>query len=362
MAMESAAQLGSAGSAEFVAAVGHCYESSPWVAERAHAAGPFETLTGIEEAMWAAVSAASDEEQLALLNAHPDLAGRAALSGEITAESSEEQRRAGLNSLTQDEMTHFTEMNTAYNTQFGFPFILAIRNATKRTILGAYENRLCNAPGVERDAALAQVRKIAWMRLRMAVTPAPTGKLTCHVLDTARGCPAANMTVTLRYLGGSGGDDMAGPSVVGNFVTNSDGRLDGPALQGADLKEGRYVLTDSFQHVCPAPATARSGYDVLRLPSAPRLTGTSGHLALVSTSRSPVCPRRGRLSLARCQYVLGSTTPKSTITCHCCAARGPSRPIEVAEVDDLDIHERATWTPRTSGSSGKCISVYDEGK
>lgn len=247
--MESAAQLGSACRSDFVAAVGHCYESSPWVAERAHAAGPFDTLTAVEEAMWAAVTSSSEEEQLALLNSHPDLAGRAALAGEVTAESSEEQRRAGLDSLTQQEMARFTQMNTAYKAQFGFPFILAIRNATKRTILGAYENRLCNALGVERAAALAQVRKIAWMRLRMAVPPASTGKLTCHVLDTARGCPAANMSVTLRYLGGSGSDEAAGPTIVGDYLTNSDGRLDGPALQGSDLKEGRYALTCPSHHV-----------------------------------------------------------------------------------------------------------------
>ena len=208
-------------------------------AQRCVWTGPFETLSAMEEAMWGAVESATEEEQLALLNAHPDLAGRAALAGEVTADSSEEQRRAGLDSLTPEEMAHFTEMNTAYKAQFGFPFILAIRNATKRTILGAYETRLGNALGVERAAALAQVRKIAWMRLRMVVSPAPTGKLTCHVLDTARGCPAANMSVTLRYLGCSGGSDAAGPSIVGEYVTNADGRLDGPALQAADLKEGQ---------------------------------------------------------------------------------------------------------------------------
>lgn len=77
--------------------------------------------------MWGAVESATEEEQLVLLNAHPDLAGRAALAGELTADSSEEQRRAGLDSLTPEEMAHFTEMNTAYKAQFGFPFILAIR-------------------------------------------------------------------------------------------------------------------------------------------------------------------------------------------------------------------------------------------
>lgn len=245
MATASAAALGAAPLAEFVATIGHCYENSPWIVEAAHASGPFENLTAVEEALWAAVDGASQEQQLALLNAHPDLAGRAALAGEVTADSSEEQRRAGLDSLTPEEMASFTAMNDEYKAKFSFPFILAIRNATKRTILGAYATRLSNAPGAEMANALAQVRKIAWMRLRVAVPPALTGFLTCHVLDTARGCPAANMAVTLRFLGGSGGDGSpAAPVVVGEFITNSDGRLDGgPALKGADFKEGQYEWT-----------------------------------------------------------------------------------------------------------------------
>jgi len=242
--MQSAAELGAAPAEAFLAAVGHCYEKSPWIAERAHAqAAPFDSLTAVEAALWEVVSSATEEEQLALLNAHPDLAGKAALAGELTSDSTEEQRRAGLNSLTPEEMARFTEMNTAYKAKYGFPFILAIRNATKRTILGAYETRLRNSRGVELAACLAQVRKIAWMRLRMVAAPAPTGKLTCHVLDTCRGCPAANMTVTLRYLGGSSDSGDDAPAVVGEFVTNSDGRLDGPALAGAAFKEGQYEWT-----------------------------------------------------------------------------------------------------------------------
>jgi hypothetical protein len=97
----------------------------------------------------------------------------------------------------------------------------------------------------------------------MAVTPAPTGFLTCHVLDTARGCPAASMAITLRYLGGSVGEPLEAPLIVGEFVTNADGRLDGgPALKGEAFKEGQYEWT--FQ-VVSAPQPGNSG-----APRAPR--------------------------------------------------------------------------------------------
>ena len=88
------------------------------------------------------VNDAGSEAQLALLRAHPDLAGKAALAGDITAESTEEQKRAGLSSLTPEEMARFNELNATYKAKFEFPFILAVRNATKRTILAAFERRL----------------------------------------------------------------------------------------------------------------------------------------------------------------------------------------------------------------------------
>lgn len=240
MPFASAAALGALDAEAFVAEVGPIYEKSPWIAERAHAKfAPFDSLTAIDEALWSVVSSASEEEQLELLRAHPDLAGKAALAGDLTAESTEEQQRAGLNKLTPTEMAEFTALNYAYTTKFGFPFILAVRNASKRIILASFARRVNNAPGVEKAECLAQVRKIAWMRLRLLAPPAPTGKLTCHVLDTANGCPAAGMPISLRYLGGTASAN-AEPTVVGHFTTNSDGRLDGPALSGATFQEGVY--------------------------------------------------------------------------------------------------------------------------
>ena len=224
--------------AALVDAVGSIYEKSPWIVERAFAAAPFASLTALAAAMVAVVDAATEEEQLALLRAHPDLAGKAALAGELTDESTEEQAQAGLGSLTPAEMERFTALNGAYRDKFGFPFILAVRGATKHVILGAFDARLANARGAELAACIAQVHKIAWMRLRLLVAHAPTGKLTCHVLDTARGCPAAAMAVTLRRQTSDAWE------VVGRWMTNSDGRLpNGPALEGAALVDGVYEWT-----------------------------------------------------------------------------------------------------------------------
>jgi len=236
----TAAELSELPQIAFVQAVGSVYEQSPWIAERAYAARPFASLAAVRDALKAACSAATEEEQLGLLHAHPDLAGKAALAGELTAESTEEQKRSGLGSLTAEEMKSFVELNGAYKAKFGFPFILAVRNANKSTILASFATRIHNGRAEELATAIAQVHKIAWMRLRALVTPNPTGFLTCHVLDTARGCPAAGMPITLKRL-----DEASGAwSTLSSFVTNSDGRLTGgPALKEAAFTVGTYEWT-----------------------------------------------------------------------------------------------------------------------
>ena len=196
------------------------------------------------------------EEQIALLCAHPDLAGKAALAGDLTAESTSEQKRAGLSSLTAEELARFTDMNDRYKAKFGFPFVLAVRNASKRTILNAFTTRLPNSPGQELAEGISQVHKIAWMRMRDIVEAEPTGKLTCHVLDTARGKPAAGMLISLRRMV-DGSDDW---ETVGEFETNSDGRLEGPAVQGAALKPGSYEWTfDVGDYFAATPGTPTAG-------------------------------------------------------------------------------------------------------
>lgn len=220
--------------ATFVATFGGVFEHSPWVAERVARARPFASVSEMHEMMMGAVEAAGEDEQLALLRAHPDLAGRAALAGELTAASTSEQASAGLDSLTAEEMDRFTDLNTAYGMRFGFPFIMAVRGADKARILAGFESRIGNSRQDELARALAEVGKIAWLRLLGLVQQAPTGRLTTHVLDTAAGCPAAGLPLALHRLEG---EDR---TLLGRFVTNDDGRLDAPALAGPDLLAGTY--------------------------------------------------------------------------------------------------------------------------
>ncbi|CAE8719186.1 unnamed protein product [Polarella glacialis] len=133
-------------------------------------------------------------------------------------------------------------MASSYQAKHGFPLVIAPEGLSKRAILGICQARLRNSRSVELTTCLAEARKIACARLRSVASPAATGRLTCHVLDTCHGRPAAGMTVSLRYLGRKAGNE-ASPQVLGDFVTNSDGRLESPVLSGAQLKEGFYEWT-----------------------------------------------------------------------------------------------------------------------
>lgn len=210
-------------------------EHSPWVAARVASARPFVSLTALHEAMMAVIRAAGPTERVDLLRAHPDLAGRAALAGELTAASTGEQAAAGLDTLTAEEMARFQEVNRAYRERFGFPFIMAVRNADKTRILAAYGRRVAEDPDRELHTAVAEVGKIIWMRLLDRVVPAPTGRLTTHVLDTAAGVPACGVPVDLYRLSGQ-------RVHLSSARTNADGRLDAPALAGAAFAAGIYEL------------------------------------------------------------------------------------------------------------------------
>ena len=229
------ADLNAREAAGFVDALSGLFEHSPWIPERVAAQRPFGSLTALHAAMTEAVAEAGEDAQLALLRNHPDLAGRAAVAGELTEASSGEQASAGLDSLSDAEMARFQALNSRYWERFGFPFIKAVRGADKARILAAFEGRVDNPWHAELATALNEVGKIAWLRLLAAVEHAPTGKLTTHILDTAGGCPAARLPLTLWYL-----DADDGATRVGDFVTNDDGRLDGPALQGAAFRPGLY--------------------------------------------------------------------------------------------------------------------------
>lgn len=149
----------------FVARLGGVFEHSPWVAERAHAQGPFASVDALHRAMVAVVGAASRAEQLALLRAHPELAGREAREGTLTAASTGEQGRAGLNALAADEFQRIAELNRRYRARHGFPFIACVGHYTKAGIFFELERRLGTDTEREIDEALAQVAAIARLRL-----------------------------------------------------------------------------------------------------------------------------------------------------------------------------------------------------
>jgi len=154
--------------ATFVQRYGSIFEHSPWIAERAWGLelGPaHDTAAGLHNALARMFRAASDEERLGVLRAHPDLAGKLAQARRLTAESTSEQSSAGLDALTDQERTTFQTLNGAYVAKHGFPFIIAVRDHTKASILAAFEARIANDTATEFATACRQVERIAEIRL-----------------------------------------------------------------------------------------------------------------------------------------------------------------------------------------------------
>ena len=154
----------------FVAAFGDVAEHSAWVAELAAAQRPFASKHAMIEAFGDEVREAGPAKKLALLRAHPDLAGRAAIAGDLAAESRREQAGAGLDTLTAEEFRRFTDLNQAYTERFGFPFILAVRGADKQTILDAFGERIEREPEAEMAMAVSEVVRIIGSRIEDRVT------------------------------------------------------------------------------------------------------------------------------------------------------------------------------------------------
>lgn len=128
----SLSELNGMDQASFTAAIGFVFEHSPWIAAQTWPQRPFASLEHLHEALCATMSDASHAQQLDLIRAHPDLVGRAALAGTLTAESQREQATAGLDQLTPEEVATFTRLNEAYHTTFGFPFVICVRENKKR--------------------------------------------------------------------------------------------------------------------------------------------------------------------------------------------------------------------------------------
>ena len=147
--------------AEFEEKFGDVAEHSPWVARHAASARPFASRDSMVEAFRAAVLAATEAAQLQLIRAHPDLAGKA----KLTSDSQNEQKGAGLDSLSPDEMARFTHLNDLYKSRFDFPFIFAVKGATKYQILDAFAERVNNSKSDEFETALNQVSRIFRFRI-----------------------------------------------------------------------------------------------------------------------------------------------------------------------------------------------------
>jgi N-carbamoyl-L-amino-acid hydrolase len=227
------------------------YEHSPWIAQAALARRPFQSLAQLKHALATVVREASQAQQLALLRAHPELAGKAMVAGTLTAESTGEQNRAGLAHCTPEEFARLQELNAAYNARFGFPFILAVRGPRgtglgRQEIIATFERRLDNHPEFERAEALRNVHRIAELRLndKFAVQPetgnlvwdwhealarhsdpgfAEKGQLTVTYLTEAHRACAHRIGNTMRECG----FDEVHIDAVGNVVGRYNGQQPG---------------------------------------------------------------------------------------------------------------------------------------
>lgn len=231
--MISLASLNAMSTADFVSAVGGVFEHSPWVAERAASARPFASRLALHQAMCSEVARATSDEQLALIRAHPELAGRAAVRGELTVESAGEQKRAGLSSCTPEELAKLQALNAEYSKKFGWPFILAVKGHNPTSVVDALVRRVNHDAASERAESLDQIGRIAGFRLAdlveeplgsevMAMSDALArfsdveGALTCSYLSAAHRSVAAQIREWMLAAGLETEIDAVG-NVVGRL-------------------------------------------------------------------------------------------------------------------------------------------------
>ncbi|TQK02583.1 allantoate amidohydrolase [Herbaspirillum sp. SJZ107] len=246
--MTTLSDLNRLDTAAFVDRLHGIYEHSPWIPERAAAGRPFASLAALKLALQDAVALASEDEQLSLLRAHPELAGKAAIAGELTAESTGEQAASGLDRCSPDEYAALHQLNAAYNARFGFPFILAVKGPTgqgltRQAIIATFRRRLGNGLPDEMAEALRQVHRIAEIRLNgllgieLAFGPAimdwaeelgtisddesgdDEGILTCAYMTPAHQRSAARLADWMRDAGMEVGIDAVG-NVVGRYTAD----------------------------------------------------------------------------------------------------------------------------------------------
>lgn len=244
-------QLNAASAPEAVALLDGIYEHSPWVAEKAIAARPFRSLQHLKHAMAQAVSTAPAEQQLTLIRMHPELAGKQMEANTLTAESTNEQGKAGLTNCTAEELAHIRALNQAYGEKFGFPFILAVRGPRgtglmKKEIIATFERRLHHHPDFERAESLRNIHRIAEIRLndKFGVSPelgnvvwdwqealsvhtdpgyAELGQLTVTYLTDAHRAAAAQIAADMRACGFDTVEIDAVGNVVGRYEAATPG-------------------------------------------------------------------------------------------------------------------------------------------
>jgi OHCU decarboxylase len=226
----------------FVDVLHGIYEHSPWIPERAAKLAPFGNITALKQAMQGVVSAATRAEQLQLIRAHPELAGKAAIAGTLTVESTGEQAKAGLNLCSPEEFATLQQLNSDYNDKFGFPFILAVKGSTgkgltRQQIIATFTRRLRNQPEDELREALRQIGRIAEMRINdllghvpaigatvmewaeeIAVWSEDEGALTCTYMSDAHRRTANQISDWMRAAGMHAHIDPVG-NVVGRYLS-----------------------------------------------------------------------------------------------------------------------------------------------
>jgi 2-oxo-4-hydroxy-4-carboxy-5-ureidoimidazoline decarboxylase len=224
----------------FVAALGEVFEHAPWVAEATAPGRPYPTVTALHDAMMQAVRCAAPKQQQAFIAGHPELGSRVKRA-DLTGHSQSEQGGLGLDRLGAEEFERFSRLNAAYKEKFGFPFIACVRRHTRDSILRQFERRLAHDAKAEREVALHEIGLITRLRLVALVdgpgVPVTTGRLSTHVLDTDKGCPAHGVRIALHEIGGSA------RALLQEAVTNAGGRTDALLIAGEPLRIGTYELT-----------------------------------------------------------------------------------------------------------------------
>ncbi len=206
----------------FVAALGGVFEHSPWIAAAVWSQRPFATVDALHAAMVKAVSDATEETQLALIRAHPELAGKAAIRGELTAASLGEQSGATLTHCSAEEFARLQALNSAYNRKFGFPFIIAVKGLDREAIIGRFAARLERDRELEFREALKQIARITRLRLEAmfaqrkegrAMATKPKADPVDEVLPVAQMAAVGLQHVLAMYAGA-----IAVPLIVGGAL------------------------------------------------------------------------------------------------------------------------------------------------